>query len=79
VALERLAPATLQLTVLVGDTPVPAQISLDGKAVGEAPLVLKEVEPGPHVVEARRQGLGSVKRPVVLKPGQTHRLSLRLQ
>lgn len=80
VALERLAPATLQLTVLSsGGSPVPAHIVLDGKAVGEAPLVLRQLAPGHHVVEARREGVGRARRSLKLEPGQTYRVALRLK
>jgi Spy/CpxP family protein refolding chaperone len=54
-----------------------ASITIDGRAVGETPLIT-DLEPGVHVVRAENPGHDTVSRSVVVVPGQSVELMLEL-
>ena len=54
-----------------------ASITIDGRAVGETPLIT-DLEPGVHVVRAENPGHVTVSRSVVVVPGQSVELLLEL-
>jgi serine/threonine-protein kinase len=59
--------------LLVLSTPSGAQVSIDGKAIGDTtPAALTSIAPGPHTVTiARPEGRGAaVERRVVVRPGE---------
>jgi serine/threonine-protein kinase len=72
-------PRSSRLVVgtLLKNRPTWADVYLDGKKVGQTPLVLKRVTPGRHWLEVRR---GAFKRVqiVFLRPGRTETVSIRL-
>jgi serine/threonine-protein kinase len=59
-------PATVEKasSLVVETEPAGAQVTVDGKDVGAAPLTVNDVQPGEHVVEATLAGYTSVKRTV---------------
>jgi len=57
------------LTMSEGDQ-LWANVYLDGKSRGQTPFLVKEVKPGPHIVEVRREGYQTQSKTVNLKPGQ---------
>ena len=70
----RLVPARLN----VGTLPAAADIYLDGKKVGQSPLVLRQIKPGRHLLEVRKGG--QRKRVVInLRPGQQKTVSVVLK
>ena len=71
-----LARATGQ--VLVTTTPPGADVLVDGKARGAAPLTVRDLDPGGHVVEARAQGHAARTQAVRLSAGETATVSLTL-
>ena len=70
----RATPAMLR----VGTLPAAADIYLDGRKVGQSPLVRRGIKPGRHVLEVRKGGLR--KRIVInLRPGQRKTVSVVLK
>jgi hypothetical protein len=59
-------------------TPPGAMVMLDGKLVGKSPMTVRNVPPGPHTIEFRRQGHRPVTLPVAVKAGATARVSATL-
>jgi len=59
-------------------TPPGAMVMLDGKLVGKAPMTVRNVTPGSHSIEFRRQGHRPVTRPVQVKAGATASVSATL-
>jgi len=55
-----------------------AEIYFDGKKLGTTPLAIENLPLGPHRLELRRQGYGTVVREVVLEEGKAVRLKVRL-
>lgn len=76
---RRVNTSTLQISALADGQLIPADVYLDGKMIGQAPLFRSKVAAGIHVVEARLEGYkGSVKR-LRLRPGQNRKIVLELQ
>jgi serine/threonine protein kinase len=68
------APATLNIVAL----PTWATIRLDGKDAGATPLVLREVAPGRHVVDAISLGSGPREtRTILLEPASVTRVEFQ--
>ena len=59
-------------------TPPGAMVMLDGKLVGKSPMTVRNVPPGAHTIEFRRQGHRPVTLPVAVKAGATARVSATL-
>jgi hypothetical protein len=53
-------------------------VMLDGKLVGKSPMTVRNVPPGAHTIEFRRQGHRPVTLPVAVKAGATARVSATL-
>ena len=66
-------PATLR----VGTLPAAADVYLDGKKVGQSPLVLRGIKPGRHLLELRKGGKRKRLR-LKLRAGQQKTVSLKL-
>jgi hypothetical protein len=64
--------------VSLGSVPVQAQVWMDGKFVGTAPLELT-LAPGPHRVEMRSAGMEWARRDLRLLPKQTQQVVLSLK
>ena len=69
----------LEVFTTSGDQSLWADIYLDGKRVGQSPLMLRRVTPGTHRVEVRRRGFRSQIKTVTLGPGQKLKLVFRLE
>jgi serine/threonine-protein kinase len=67
------APGRLQVVCRPG-----AEVSVDGKRVGETPLDLLTLAAGPHLVRFRHPAYGPVERKVFIRPGQTERVVVDL-
>ena len=59
-------------------TPPGAMVMLDGRLVGKSPMTVRNVAPGSHTIEFRRQGHRPVMLPVQVKAGATARASATL-
>jgi PEGA domain len=55
-----------------------AEVSVDGKRVGETPLDLLTLAAGPHLVRFRHPAYEPVERKVSVRPGQTERVVVDL-
>jgi tetratricopeptide (TPR) repeat protein len=55
-----------------------AEIYFDGRKLGTTPLAIENLPLGPHRLELRRQGYGTVVREVVLEAGKPVRIKVRL-
>jgi hypothetical protein len=77
---ENTAPATpspaASLSVTVD--PSDAEIVINGVSQGRSPLVADQLEGGTYTVSARRSGFEESSRTVVLRPGQSRSVDLRL-
>lgn len=73
----RVTPAS-RGAVRAVSTPSGAMVMLDGKLVGKSPMTVRNVTPGSHSIEFRRQGHRPVTRPVQVKAGATVRVSATL-
>jgi eukaryotic-like serine/threonine-protein kinase len=71
------APASLTVGAISGGDAVPAEIFLDGKKIGVAPVVNYAVKAGPHSVEARL-GHERATKQIKLAPGAKERVALEL-
>ncbi len=69
---------TLRVGTLRRGRPSWAEILVDGRPVGRSPLKLK-IRAGRHRVEARRPGHPPAVKQVVIRPGQTSTVTLRLR
>jgi tetratricopeptide (TPR) repeat protein len=78
-AKKALAEAKAQIAVVHATTNrAGADIRIDGKSAGRAPLVTSlYLEPGAHEISAHVES-NSIKRPVVVEPGKEYQLSLPL-
>lgn len=68
-------------SVLVQTLPRGAAVSIDGRSVGTAPLLVPELSPGPHAVRVSLAGHKTVTTTAVVRAGQQTvvRLSLEIQ
>jgi serine/threonine-protein kinase len=67
-------------TLNVVSSPSWATISLDGKVAGDTPLVLRDVQAGPHTLEARSLGDGLPQRRTVnVSPGTATRVEFKAE
>lgn len=58
---------------------VAATARLDGREVGQTPLLLHGLRPGPHQLTIMAEGYRSVTRRFKLSPGAHARLTVRLE
>ncbi len=58
-------------TLLVAADVTGAEVVVDGKSQGQAPVVVKDLPAGPHTVEVRKQGAPPWKQVVVVESGKT--------
>jgi len=61
----------LEVTASHAGQPAPAQVAVDGKGVGIAPVSVKNLAAGTYEVGVRAPGLASLTRRVRIKPGKT--------
>lgn len=64
--------------LVVNAKPAGAEVFLDGKKIGAAPRATSRVSAGTHVVEVRKEGLGSVHSPLFVLQRTQAELDLRL-
>jgi hypothetical protein len=69
------APAQVHVT----SDPSEAVVTCDGEVRSATPLTLADLAPGSHLIVARKQGFGEVRRTVLLDPGQRMALELKLE
>jgi archaellum component FlaG (FlaF/FlaG flagellin family) len=62
-------------TLLVAADVSDAEVLVDGKAVGTAPVVVKDLAEGPHTVEVRKKGAPPWKQVVVVKSGSIKKVT----
>lgn len=74
VQLVREQPGTLTVDV----SPLDARVSVDGRLLGEGPRTVGGVAPGPHAIEATREGYRPGRAAITLDPGGTARVELVL-
>lgn len=84
IELVRTAPAaaaTATGSVYVETRPAGASVSIDGRALGTAPLLVPDLAPGPHTIRLDLAGHKSVTTTVVVRAGQRTpvRASLEIQ
>jgi serine/threonine-protein kinase len=84
IELVRTAPAaaaTATGSIYVETRPAGASVSIDGRALGSAPLLVPDLAPGPHTVRLDLAGHKSVTTTVVVRAGQRTpvRASLEIQ
>ncbi|HEY9854305.1 MAG TPA: PEGA domain-containing protein [Stenomitos sp.] len=79
IALLLAAPALANGQLLVESEPSGAQVYLDGRAIGQTPLLTDDVPDGPHVVVLRRPGYRDGRLGVRILRDLTTRKSLRLR
>lgn len=72
------ATAARRGSVRVTTTPAGAMVMLDGKLVGKSPMTVRNVAPGRHSMEFRRQGHRPVTLPVQVEAGTSARVSATL-
>jgi hypothetical protein len=53
-----------------------AEVRVDGEPVGETPLAPVELDPGQHVVQVAREGVGAENRTIQMRPGQDLRINV---
>jgi len=76
---HRESTCELDVFTLSAGAPMWADIYVDGKKIGPSPVFLKQLKPGPHTVEARREGHRSRPRQVMLQPGQKQKILMELE
>lgn len=69
----------LEVKVVSGGKPVPAQLAVNGRAAGAAPLSVKEIAPGSYEIAVSAQGLKPVTKKVEVKAGKVAKVVLDLQ
>ena len=69
----------LRVGTMHDGAPLWADIFLDGRRVGQTPLVLKGVKAGSRRVEARRRGFRRISKQVVVQPGKQAAVLLELR
>ena len=69
----------LRVGTLHGGAPLWADIYVDGKRVGQSPLLLRRVVAGAHRVEARRKGFRAVSKQIVVRRGKQAAVLLELR
>ncbi len=72
------ATAARRGSVRVTTRPAGAMVMLDGKLVGKSPMTVRNVAPGRHSMEFRRQGHRPVTLPVQVEAGTSARVSATL-
>jgi hypothetical protein len=77
-AVLREASAKIAIVQLYAD-PTGAEVRLDGRSIGNAPLPLPLfLDPGVHVVEVRQEGFVTVKHPVNARAGNSTEIKIEL-
>lgn len=81
IELARTAAATARGSIYVETRPAGASVSIDGRALGSAPLLVPDLAPGPHTIRLDLAGHKSVTTTVVVRAGQRTpvRASLEIQ
>ncbi len=74
----RAGPAAVGSLRVIANVPG-AVISLDGEALGEAPVSKNDVSPGDHILEASANGFQDLQQPVTIESGRQQVVSLRLE
>ena len=72
-------PSKRHILVLNDNVGTWATLKVDGTVVGDTHTVQRTVEPGSHVIEARREGYQPVTRAVTIQPGETRKVTLELK
>ena len=65
--------------IYVTTVPAGATVICDGSAAGAAPVTIKSLAPGNHLLIARHPGYHELRRTISLQPGQTLPVSINLQ
>ena len=73
------APAVINISTLYRDQFVTADIFLDGRPIGQSPLVKRGVRAGIHLVEARQKGYKRSSAQIRLLPGRSSSVVLNLR
>jgi len=71
--------ASMKVFTKCGNKPLWADVFLDGKPVGQSPVLLERIAAGTHRIEGRRDGYRPALRRVLLEPGRTRTLVLSLE
>jgi PEGA domain len=58
-------------TLLISADIIGAEVFVDGKSKGNAPVVVPNLQPGPHTVEVKKAGAQAWKQVVVVQSGKT--------
>ena len=72
------APTPITGSILVSGTPIMADISLDGKAVGRTPLELNNILIGQHTITASKSGYNSHTQTVTVAEGKNTTVNIAL-
>jgi hypothetical protein len=72
-------PATGFGAIQVDSEPRGARVMVDGRFVGQSPLRVPELRPGPHTVTLELANHSSVTRRTVVEPGRTARVIVNLR
>jgi hypothetical protein len=73
------APSATSIPVSITSTPNGAEIYVDGAFIGSAPIELYRVEPGQHVLEAKKTGFQIWRRTITIQPGAPVTVRAELQ
>ncbi len=73
------SPATALGAIEVDSEPRGARVILDGQFVGQTPLRVPEVRPGPHTVTLELANHSSITRRTTVEPGRTARVIANLR
>ena len=76
---RRRPPSALRIATVHDGHSTPADVHLDGAAVGQTPLVLNRLPPGRHRVQISKKGFVTARRRVVLAPGTVTKLVVYLE
>lgn len=67
-----------QTLIRVETTPAGAEVSCDGKLIGEAPVSLRGLTTGPHILIAEKNGCRSARETIVVSKGEQSTVSMKL-
>ena len=73
------APTPIYGSLVVSGTPISAEVTLDGNAVGSLPLKLNEVLVGDHTLEITKSGYESDKQRITVSEGKAVTLNISLK
>ena len=72
------APTPIYASLEVASNPLRATVLIDGKQVGETPLMKNDVLVGTHRIVFKKEGYGAVEKTVVVKEGEENHVSANL-